>query len=121
MTATADKEMLDTIVEALQDRKGKSITLIDLTQLQVSNALHFVIATGNTPTQVAALADSVRETLHERLGIKPLNYTGYNNSIWIVIDYGHIMVHIFVPDARAYYDIEQLWADGVTTCVPDID
>lgn len=109
------------IIAALQDKRGHQITTIDLSQLHASNALSYIIATGNTPTQVAALADNVREQVQTRTGIKPLNYDGYRNSTWIVIDYGETMVHIFVPDARAFYDIEQLWSDGVINHIPDID
>ena len=108
------------IVDAIQDRKGRGITLIDLSDLEVS-APELVICEGNTPVQVAAIADSVREQVQERTGQKPYNYDGYRNSTWIVIDYGSVMVHIFVPEARNFYDIEQLWCDGVITKVEDLD
>ncbi len=120
MNTTNDNDLLLTIVEAIQDRKGQDITLIDLTRLHVSNAQHFVIAQGGSPTQVSAIADSVRELVQQKLGIKPVNYTGYTNSTWIVIDYGYVMVHIFMPDARRFYDIETLWADGEFTEIPNI-
>lgn len=109
------------IIEAIQDKKGRDITHIDLTTLSLSTAPRLIICTGNTPTQVAAIADSVRDRLVSDLKIKPLAYTGYKNSLWIVLDYGEVMVHVFVPDAREFYDIEQLWADGVITEVPNLD
>ena len=109
------------IVDAIQDRKGRGITLIDLSDLEVSAAPELVICEGSTPVQVAAIADSVREQVQERTGQKPYNYDGYRNSTWIVIDYGSVMVHIFVPEARNFYDIEQLWCDGVITKVEDLD
>ena len=109
------------IVDAIQDRKGRGITLIDLSDLEVSAAPELVICEGNTPVQVAAIADSVREQVQERTGQRPYNYDGYRNSTWIVIDYGSVMVHIFVPEARNFYDIEQLWCDGVITKVEDLD
>lgn len=115
------KQLTDKIVEALQDKRGHKITTIDLSGLKTSNAQSYIIATGNTPTQVAALADNVREKVQADLKIKPVNYDGYRNSIWIVIDYGDVMTHIFVPDARSFYDIEQLWSDGVINNIPDID
>lgn len=121
MNNISDKELISSITDGIQDRKGRGITVIDLTALHVSNALYFVVAQGNTPTQVAAIADSVRETVQRQTGVKPINYTGYTNSTWIAIDYGSVMVHIFVPDARKFYDIEQLWADGVITNIPDVD
>ncbi|MBD5232386.1 MAG: ribosome silencing factor [Bacteroidales bacterium] len=121
MNISTDQKVINTIVEAIQDRKGKDTVVIDLTRLDVSNAQYFIVTQGNTPTQVAAIADSVRETLLEQTGIKPVNYTGYSNATWIVLDYGFIMVHIFVPETRNFYDIEQLWADGDFTRIPDLD
>ena len=120
-SAVSDSPLISAIIEAIQDRKGKDITVIDLSGLEVSNALQYVICQGNTPTQVSAIADSIRESVQERLGIKPYNYDGYRNSTWIVIDYGSVMVHVFVPDARKFYDIEQLWCDGVITEVANLD
>ncbi|MCM1005322.1 MAG: ribosome silencing factor [Prevotella sp.] len=111
----------DAIVDAIQDRKGTGITIIDLSNLETANAQSFIICEGRTPTQVSAIADSVREKVQADTGQKPFNYDGYRNSTWIVIDYGSVMVHIFVPDARNFYDIEQLWCDGVITNVADID
>lgn len=121
MTANSNNELIEQIIEGIQERKGRDITIIDLSQLETANAQQYVICTGNTPTQVSAIADSVRETVQKQCGQKPYNYDGYRNSTWIVIDYGSVMVHIFVPDARNFYDIEQLWCDGVITTVANID
>ena len=114
-------ELTGAIIDAIQDVKGRDVTVIDLDELQGASASQYIIATGNTPTQVTAIADSVREKVQEGTGVKPYNYDGYRNSTWIVLDYGHVMVHVFVPDARNFYDIEQLWSDGVITKVADLD
>lgn len=115
------ESLRDAAVAAIQDRKGRGITIIDLSALETANAQNFIICEGRTPTQVSAIADSVREKVQELTGQKPYNYDGYRNSTWIVIDYGSIMVHVFVPEARNFYDIEQLWCDGVITKVDDLD
>ncbi|MCM1319742.1 MAG: ribosome silencing factor [Muribaculaceae bacterium] len=115
------EELQNAIVNAIQDKKGTDITIIDLSNLETANVQAYIICEGRTPTQVSAIADSVREQVQEVTGQKPFNYDGYRNSTWIVIDYGSVMVHIFVPDARSYYDIEQLWCDGVISKVKDID
>lgn len=112
--------LIDAAIEGLQDRKGSGITRIDLSGLDGADVQDMLICTGGSPTQVAALADSVREKVQELTGLKPYNYDGYRNATWIVVDYGSLMVHIFVPDARAFYDIEQLWCDGVITQIEDI-
>ena len=124
MTQTIDNEstrLIESVVDAIYDKRGKRVTTIDLSALDVSNALNYVIATGNTPTQVSAIADNIREHVQKELGVKPINYDGYRNSTWIVIDYGALMVHVFVPAARECYDIEQLWSDGVINERPDPD
>ena len=71
--------------------------------------------------QVSAIADSVREYVQEKSGVKPFNYDGYRNSQWIVIDYGTIYVHVFLPEYREYYNLEQLWNDAKIKEIPDID
>ena len=124
MTQTIDNEskrLIESVVDAIYDKRGKRVTTIDLSALDVCNALNYVIATGNTPTQVSAIADNIREHVQKELGVKPINYDGYRNSTWIVIDYGALMVHVFVPAAREFYDIEQLWSDGVINERPDPD
>lgn len=71
--------------------------------------------------QVAAIADNVREFLQKEAGVKPYNYDGYRNSQWIVIDYGDVFVHVFLPETREYYNLEELWSDAPTTEIPDLD
>lgn len=71
--------------------------------------------------QVSSIADSVREYVQEHSGVKPYNYDGYRQSQWIVIDYGDILVHVFLPETRSLYDLEELWSDGAVTEIPDLD
>lgn len=115
------KELCDFIVEAVQDKKGKGITLLDLSGIESAPALEFVICEGRTPQQVSAIADNVREELLDKYRIKPYNYDGYRNSEWIVLDYGTVLVHIFVPASRQLYNLEELWSDANSTEIPDLD
>ena len=71
--------------------------------------------------QVVAIADSIREYVQKESGIKPYNYDGYRSANWIVIDYGEVFVHVFLPEAREYYNLEQLWSDATLTEIPDLD
>ena len=114
-------DIINSIIEGIQDRKGKKITLIDLSKIGTAPASRFVVCQGNSPTQTAAIADSVREYVQEKSGVKPFNYDGYRNSQWIVIDYGTIYVHVFLPEYREYYNLEQLWNDAEIKEIPDID
>ncbi|MDE7426445.1 MAG: ribosome silencing factor [Muribaculaceae bacterium] len=109
------------IIDAIQDRKGRDISIVDMSHIEDAPVSKFIITTGNTPTQVSAIADSVREGLLEKARIKPYNYDGYINSEWIVVDYGDILVHVFVPQARMRYNLEELWSDAVISEIPDLD
>lgn len=115
------KDITSTIVSAIQEKKGKGITVLDLSGIEWAGVRDFVICEGKSTAQVAAIADSVRQYVHEHAGRKPYNYDGYRNSQWIVIDYGDTMVHIFLPDVRARYNLEELWSDAGRTDVPDLD
>ena len=110
-----------TVIDAIQDKKGRRITEIDLSPIESAPAPGFVICEGNSTSQVSAIADNIREEVYRQKGLKPYNYDGYRNSQWIVIDYGTLMVHIFLPDVREYYNIEDLWSDAGITHIPDLD
>lgn len=109
------------IIEAIQDRKGQHIVDIDMTAIESSPTHEFIICQGKSTSQVNAIADNIREEVRLQTGIKPYNLDGYRNSQWIVIDYGDVMVHVFLPDVREYYNIEDLWSDGKITEIPDLD
>ena len=116
-----DKELTKYIIDAIQDKKGRGISIVDLEEMETAPTREFIICEGRTPQQVAAIADNVRESLLDNHRIKPYNYDGYKNARWIVIDYGSVMVHVFVPDARQMYNHEELWSDAPITEVPDLD
>ena len=82
---THKSEIIKLIIEGIQERKGKKIAVVDLSHIEGSAANTFIICQGSSPTQVDAIADSVREYVQEHCGAKPYNYDGYQNSQWIVI------------------------------------
>lgn len=106
---------IDAIVDAITDRKGHDITLVDMSHIEAAPLSQFIIAQGSSKSNVAAIADRVREKIQETTGVKPYAYGGYEASEWIVIDYGHILVHIFLPEARERYRLEELWSDAIIT------
>jgi ribosome-associated protein len=114
------KILVDTIVEALQEKKGKKIVLLNLTRLEGAICQYFIIAQGNTPTQVSALSDEVWDLVHDRLREKPLGAVGMQEAQWIAMDYGSVMLHVFIPPVREYYSLESLWADADVTEIPDV-
>ncbi|MDE6403954.1 MAG: ribosome silencing factor [Muribaculaceae bacterium] len=109
------------IIEGIQERKGRDITVVDLSNVDGTTIDKFIICQGNSSMQVTAIADSVREYLFEHDKIKPYNYDGYRNAQWIVIDYGEILVHVFTPETRQYYNLEELWSDAKLTDIPNLD
>ena len=109
------------IIEGIQDRKGRAITVVDMSHIEGAAASKFIICEGSSSMQVGAIADNVRESLLEKIRVKPYNYDGYANSEWILVDYGDILVHVFRPETRQRYNLEDLWSDAVLTEIPDLD
>lgn len=109
------------IVEAITNKKGKKIAIVDLSDIESASTGKLIICQGNSTSQVSAIADSVREELNNKMSVKPYNYEGYRNSQWIIIDYGNIMVHVFLPDYRHFYNLEELWNDAPIEFLPDED
>ena len=109
------------IIEGIQERKGRAIAVVDLSEIESAPVSEFIICQGNSSQHVAAIADSVRDYLLDNYGIKPYNYDGYRNAQWIVIDYGDTLVHVFTRETRQLYNLEELWADAPITDIPDLD
>lgn len=118
---TDNTQLTKLIIEGIQERKGRNIVNIDLTGVDAAVAENFIIAQGNSNMQVTAIADSIREYVQEKSGVKPYNYDGYRNAQWIVIDYGDTIVHVFTPETRQYYNLEELWSDATIDAIPDLD
>lgn len=113
--------LVDTIVKGIQEKKGHGITIMDLTEIEGTVTKYFIICEGNSPTQVEAIAGEVGDMCRKELHEKPAHCVGLEQATWVAIDFVDAMVHIFVPDARDYYDLEHLWEDAKITYVPDLD
>ena len=113
--------LVKTIVEGLQEKKGKNIVTVDLTQLSGSICQYMIICEGSTPTQVSALSDSAWDFAHRKAGEKPLSIDGAQCAEWIGMDYGTVLVHIFLPELREFYNLENLWSDAKVTQIVDLD
>ncbi|HJA65909.1 ribosome silencing factor [Lachnoclostridium sp. An169] len=104
------REMAKIACAALSDKKGEDIKVIDITGISVL-ADYFIIANGNSDTQVNALVDSVEEQLH-RAGYSLRQCEGQGTGRWVLMDYGDIIVHVFDKENRLFYDLERIWKDG---------
>lgn len=107
------KELAIIAVKALDEKKGKEIAAIEITDL-TTLADYFVIATGTSNTQINALCGAVEKALQEQAEEAPLRREGYRDGTWVLLDYGCLAVHLFSEEAREFYSLERLWHDGKT-------
>lgn len=115
------KELILKIQEGIQEKKGKNIIIADLTEIDETICNYFVICQGNSPSQVIAIVESIKDSVRENLNIKPYAIDGTKNAQWVAIDYNDVIVHIFLPETREFYNLEHLWADAKLTVIEDLD
>ena len=115
------KQLVETIKEGIQEKKGSNIVIADLSKIDGTIAKYFIICQGGSPSQVAAIAESVGDFCRKTLGDKPVNVAGLGNDQWVAIDFVDVLVHIFQPEVRQFYDLEHLWEDANLTEIPDLD
>ncbi len=115
------KRLIQQVTEGIQDKKGKNIVIADLTQIDDTICNYFIICQGNTPNQVTAIVESIKEFTRKGAGTKPCSIDGLRNAQWVAMDYADVLVHVFQPEQRRFYDLEHLWADATLTTIPDLD
>ena len=115
------EQMVARITEAIQDKKGRGIVIADLSDIDGAICPCFVIGEGNTSRQVEAIAEWIGERLRIDMQCKPVACEGLRNARWVAMDYVDVMVHVFIPEDRAFYNLESLWADAKLQYVPDLD
>ncbi len=103
-------ELAKALAEALDNKKGHDVKVLAVDK-QTSIADYFVLCTGNSGTQVKALAGEA-EFKTEQRGVSPDNVEGRANNTWIVLDYGNVVVHIFSREAREFYNLDKLYGDA---------
>lgn len=115
------KQLVETIKRGIQEKKGQGIVVADLSDIDGAICRYFIICQGGSPSQVEAITDSIGEFARKELGEKPAHVVGLENAQWVAMDYTDVLVHIFLPDVREYYDLEHLWDDAKLTRIPDLD
>jgi len=118
MAKKIDKDTIklrDVIIEAIQEKKGNDILSIDLSKVESAVTDFFIITNADSTTQVNAIAGEIQEHTRKTLSEKVWKKEGSDNSQWILMDYGSIVVHVFQTPYREFYKIEDLWADGKVT------
>lgn len=110
-TAIETTDLARYIVNLIADKKGENIVLLDIRgQTLISD--YFVLCSGNSERQLKAIAEGVSEGLAENYHLKPRHTEGTPSTGWILMDFADIIVHIFTPNTRAYYDLEGLWSEA---------
>lgn len=116
-----DVELNSLIVDAIQDIKGKNIIKVDLRSLGEAPADFFIICEGDSTTQVKAISDNIFRRVSDELKVKPQHREGADTSRWVLVDYFNTIVHVFHPETREFYDLEDLWSDAEFTTIENLD
>ena len=104
--------LLENIINAIQDVKGKEIISLDLRKIDSAICKYFVICTGTSNTHVNSIESNIKKTISRDLGEKPFHIEGNNIGEWVLMDYSDIIVHVFQEKTRAFYNIKDFWGDA---------
>ncbi|AFL79952.1 iojap-like ribosome-associated protein [Aequorivita sublithincola DSM 14238] len=105
-------QLIAEIIRGIEDVKGQDIEILDLREIENTVCDYFIICNGTSNTQVNAIVNSVRRSVSKALKENPWHVEGSDNSEWILMDYVHVVVHVFQKHIREFYDIEGLWGDA---------
>jgi ribosome-associated protein len=106
------KVLLKSVIKGILNKQGHDVLKIDLRKIENRIADYFVICHGTSASQVDAICDSVEDIVSIDAGEKPLHVEGLENCYWVLVDYGDVVVHIFLEQYRKFYSLETLWADA---------
>lgn len=105
-------QLIAQIIQGIEDVKGNDIEILDLRDIENTVCDYFIICNGTSNTQVNAIVNSVQKSVSKALKEKPWHVEGSDNAEWILMDYVHVVVHVFQKHIREFYDIEGLWGDA---------
>ncbi len=107
-----ENKVLKTITDAMLEKKGQNVVSLDLSKIGTAISDHFVVCNADSTTAVAAIADNIIVRMQEKCDRKVLRMQGLENDFWIILDYGDVVVHVFLTQYRDFYRLEDLWADA---------
>lgn len=110
----------DLIIESIKEIKGKDIIKIDLREITDAPTDFFIICSGDSTTQIRSIANNISKKVKEFQNEHPSSVEGKDQSRWVLLDYFDTVVHIFYPETREFYELEELWSDGLVTEYQDI-
>lgn len=100
------------VVKGLQEKKGCDIVSLNMRSIKTAVSDYFIICHGTSGTHVQTLAESVEAEVKKATGLNPHHREGLENAEWVLIDFYDVLVHVFQPNARSFYQLEKLWADA---------
>lgn len=114
------EQLNHTIIEGIRDKKGKHIVQLDLRKLGDAPADFFIICEGDSNVHVKAISDSIYKKVKEDTFTMPTHMEGSQSAKWVLMDYFNTIVHVFHPETREFYDLENLWSDAKVTEFADV-
>ncbi len=111
----------DLVVQGMLEKKASDVVVMDLREVKNAIADYFIICSGNSDTQIDAIADSVEGYVHKAIKQNPWKREGKQNKEWVIIDYVDVVAHVFNKDKRIFYGLEELWGDAKTTKIEDLN
>ncbi len=105
-------QLISQIIKGIEEVKGQDIEILDLRAIENTVCDYFIICTGGSNTQVNAIVNSIQKTVSKAIKEKPWHIEGSNNAEWVLMDYVHVVVHVFQKHIREFYNIEGLWGDA---------
>lgn len=107
-----NNKLLDTIIKVIKEKKGQKTISLDLRNVTSAICDYFIICQGNSTRHVKTITESIEKTVKLQTGESPWHIEGVENLKWVLIDYIDIVVHVFTPETRTFYNLEELWADA---------
>lgn len=105
----------DLIIDSIQDIKGVNIVKLNLKKLDGAPADYFIVCEGESTTQVRAIANNIVKRVKAEQELLPINFEGKEYSKWVLVDFFDTVVHVFYPETRKFYELEELWSDAEAT------
>ena len=107
-------QLITNVIKGIEEVKGQDIEILDLREIENTVCDYFIICNGTSNTQVNAIVNSIQKTVNKTIQEKAWHIEGSENAEWVLMDYVHVVVHVFQKHIREYYDIESLWGDAKT-------
>lgn len=109
---TRNSKIFTTIIKAIQEKKGENIVSLDLRKIPEAVADFFILCEANSTNQIKAIADFVEDEVQKQTDESPYKHEGYTGQQWIIVDYVNVVVHVFQPETRKFYNLEEMWSDA---------